>query len=119
MDEQPSWLILAKTLYLLLLNFCFVGIRLSDQIKDDVQKASVAEFPKINVLIEHMSSYIINSRSDNTAKSYYYSFNRWSTFAKKHSFDVLPAQPEHIAQNHSKISYNQQIIITQVHITKF
>jgi hypothetical protein len=44
-----------------------------------------------------MSSYIINSRIDNTAKSYYYSFNRWSTFAKKHSFDVLPAQPVHIA----------------------
>jgi len=80
-----------------LLNFCFVGIRLSDQIKDDVQKAGVAEVPEINVLIEHMSSYIINSRSDNTAKSYYYSFNRWSTFAKKHSFDVLPAQPVHIA----------------------
>jgi hypothetical protein len=44
-----------------------------------------------------MSSYIINSRSDNTAKSYYYSFNRWSTFAKKHSFDVLPAESVHIA----------------------
>jgi hypothetical protein len=80
-----------------LLIFCFVGIRLSDQIKDDVQKAGVAEVPEINVLIEHMSSYIINSRSDNIAKSYYYSFNRWSTFAKKHSFDVLPAQPVHIA----------------------
>jgi hypothetical protein len=53
--------------------------------------------PEINVLIEHMSSYIINSRIDNTAKSYYYSFNRWSTFAKKHSFDVLPAQPVHMA----------------------
>ena len=70
---------------------------MSDQIKDDVQKAGVAEVPEINVLIEHMSSYIINSRSDNTAKSYYYSFNRWSTFAKKHSFDVLPAQFVHIA----------------------
>jgi hypothetical protein len=35
-----------------LLNFCFVGIRLSDQIKDDVQKAGVAEVPEINVLIE-------------------------------------------------------------------
>jgi hypothetical protein len=41
-----------------LLNFCFVGIRLSDQIKDDVQKAGVAEVQEINVLIEHMSSYI-------------------------------------------------------------
>ena len=70
---------------------------MSDQIKDDVQKAGVAEVPEINVLIEHMSSYIINSRSDNTAKSYYYSFKRWSTFAKKHSFDVLPAQSVHIA----------------------
>jgi hypothetical protein len=67
-----------------LLNFCFVGIRLSDQIKDDVQKAGVAEVPEINVLIEHMSSYIINSRSDNISKSYYYSFNRWSTFAFGH-----------------------------------
>jgi hypothetical protein len=38
-----------------LLNFCFVGIRLSDQIKDDVQKAGVIEVPEINVLIEHMS----------------------------------------------------------------
>jgi hypothetical protein len=43
------------------------------QIKDDVQKAGVTEVPEINVLIEHMSSYIINSRSDNTAQSYYYS----------------------------------------------
>jgi hypothetical protein len=43
---------------------------LSDQIKDDVQKAGVAEVPEINVLIEHMSSYIINSRSDNTAGSF-------------------------------------------------
>jgi hypothetical protein len=41
---------------------------LSDQIKDDVQKTGVAEVPEINVLIEHMSSYIINSRSDNTAR---------------------------------------------------
>ena len=70
---------------------------MSDQIKDDVQKAGVTEVPEINVLIEHMSSYIINSRSDNTAKSYYCSFNHWSTFAKKHSFYVLPAQPVHIA----------------------
>jgi hypothetical protein len=33
-----------------LLNFCFVGIRLSDQIKDDVQKAGVAEVPEIKTL---------------------------------------------------------------------
>ena len=70
---------------------------MSDQIKDDVQKTGVTDVPELNVLIEHMSNYIINSRSDNTAKSYYYSFNRWSTFAKKHGFDVLPAQPVQIA----------------------
>lgn len=70
---------------------------MSDQIKDDVQKTGVTDVPELNVLIEHMSNYIINSRSDNTAKSYYYSFNRWSSFAKKHGFDVLPAQPVQIA----------------------
>lgn len=70
---------------------------MSDQIKDDVQKTGVTDVPELNVLIEHMSNYIINSRSDNTAKSYYYSFKRWSTFAKKHGFDVLPAQPVQIA----------------------
>lgn len=44
-----------------------------------------------------MSDYIINSRSDNTAKSYYYSFNRWCNFAKKHDFNILPAQPVQVA----------------------
>ncbi|XP_052063214.1 uncharacterized protein LOC127702933 [Mytilus californianus] len=44
-----------------------------------------------------MSSYIVNSRSDNTAKSYFYAFKRWETFIKKHGFQALSAQPVHIA----------------------
>jgi hypothetical protein len=71
---------------------------------DDVQKAGVAEVPEINVLIEHMSSYIINSRSDNTEKSYYYSFNRWSTFAKKHK--VLKASQ--LKQDLFSVSMDEQ-----------
>ena len=43
---------------------------MSDQIKDDVQKAGVTEVPEINVLIEHMSS------THNTINSIIYSI-KW------------------------------------------
>jgi hypothetical protein len=42
-----------------LLNFCFVGIRLSDQIKDDVQKAGVAGHS--NGYLQNRNLTIINN----------------------------------------------------------
>ncbi|VDI74250.1 Hypothetical predicted protein [Mytilus galloprovincialis] len=73
------------------------GIGLRDKIKDDVKEAGVDEESELFKYAEHMSSYIVNSRSDNTAKSYFYAFKRWETFIKKHGFQALPAQPVHIA----------------------
>jgi hypothetical protein len=49
--------------YLLLLNFCFVGIRLSDQIKDDVQKAG-------RIIIRFCS--IVTSRVNNVTWHMFY-----------------------------------------------
>ncbi|XP_063395983.1 integrase/recombinase xerD homolog isoform X2 [Mytilus trossulus] len=73
------------------------GIGLRDKIKDDVKEAGVDEESELFKYAEHMSSYIVNSRSDNTSKSYLYAFKRWETFIKKHGFQALPAQPVHIA----------------------
>ncbi|VDH99083.1 Hypothetical predicted protein [Mytilus galloprovincialis] len=46
-----------------------VGIGLRDKIKEDVKEAGVDEESELFKYAEHMSSYIVNSRSDNTAKS--------------------------------------------------
>ncbi|XP_063415844.1 uncharacterized protein LOC134697494 [Mytilus trossulus] len=44
-----------------------------------------------------MSSFLLNSRSNNTNKTYFSSFNRWSAFIKEHGFNNLPAAPMHVA----------------------
>ncbi|XP_063404296.1 uncharacterized protein LOC134687768 [Mytilus trossulus] len=44
-----------------------------------------------------MSSFLLNSRSNNTNKTYFSSFNRWSPFIKEHGFNNLPAAPIHVA----------------------
>lgn len=57
----------------------------------------VAEGSDLDLLSDNMWRYLVNSRSDNTAKSYYYSFKRWEAFIQKHGFQAIPAQPVHIA----------------------
>ncbi|VDI68772.1 Hypothetical predicted protein [Mytilus galloprovincialis] len=44
-----------------------------------------------------ISSFLLDSRSNNTIKTYFSSFNRWSTFIKEHGFNNLPAAPIHVA----------------------
>ena len=44
-----------------------------------------------------MTSFIVDSKSENTSKKYFYSFNRWKKFAKEHNLSDLPAEPVHIA----------------------
>ena len=44
-----------------------------------------------------MSSYLIDSRSENTSKKYFSGFNRWKQFCNVHKISSLPAQPVHIA----------------------
>lgn len=44
-------------------------------------------------LAEKMSTYLVDSRSENTRKKYFSSFNRWQHFANEHNFNALPAEP--------------------------
>lgn len=50
-----------------------------------------------NDLTGKMSSFLLDSRSNNTNKKYLSNCNRWSTFIKVHSFNNLPAAPIHVA----------------------
>ncbi|XP_063419419.1 uncharacterized protein LOC134702445 [Mytilus trossulus] len=44
-----------------------------------------------------MTTFLVDSRSENTCKKYYSSFNRWKKFAIENSLNELPAEPVHIA----------------------
>lgn len=44
-----------------------------------------------------MCELLLNSKSDNTVKSYFYAFRRWEKFITEHGQDALPAQPVHVA----------------------
>lgn len=44
-----------------------------------------------------MCNLLLNSKSENTVKSYYYSFKRWERFITDHGHSALPAEPVHVA----------------------
>ena len=44
-----------------------------------------------------MCELILNSKSDNTIKSYFYAFKRWEQFISLHGHCVIPAQPVQVA----------------------
>ena len=44
-----------------------------------------------------MSSFLINSKSENTSKSYFLSFKRWDNFIKRKGLCALHAQSIHVA----------------------
>ena len=44
-----------------------------------------------------MCELILNSKSDNTIKSYFYVFKRWEQFISLHDHCAIPAQPVHVA----------------------
>jgi hypothetical protein len=43
------------------------------------------------------TTFLLDSNSTNTNKSYFSSFNRWRVFIKEHGYNNLPADPIHIA----------------------
>ena len=51
----------------------------------------------LHSLSRKMTIFLLDSKSTNTNKSYFSSFNRWSVFIKKHGYNNLPADPIHIA----------------------
>ncbi|VDI40637.1 Hypothetical predicted protein [Mytilus galloprovincialis] len=44
-----------------------------------------------------MSSFIVESKAENTSKKYFYGFKRWKTFINEHNMSELPANPVHVA----------------------
>ena len=75
----------------------FVGVSLNTRIQEQVKESGVCEGSSLYNLADHMTGYIVNSRSDNTAKSYFNAFKRWELFINSHGFNALPALPVHIA----------------------
>lgn len=62
--------------------FLFIGINLRDWIREDIWQTGVSDRSNLDRLAEQMSNYIVSSRSDNTAKSYHYSFKPREVFIK-------------------------------------
>lgn len=69
--------------------------------KETVEKAvtssGVSDDHPLYSLSEKMSSFLLDSKSYNTNRSYYSTFNKWSTFIKEQGFNNLPADPMHVA----------------------
>lgn len=51
----------------------------------------------MNDLVHKMTTNLLDSKSDNTAKSYYYSFKKWKDFISEKGYKDIPAQPIHVA----------------------
>ncbi|KAL5011007.1 hypothetical protein ScPMuIL_013312 [Solemya velum] len=74
-----------------------VGLNLRCSVEAAIKESGVRENSELYGLAGRMSSFMVNSRSDNTNKKYFYSFNRWTKFIHAHGFAELPAQPVHVA----------------------
>ena len=46
---------------------------------------------------DHMCTYLLSSKSDNTIKKYFYSFKKWQNFCVDKKYKCLPAQHIHVA----------------------
>ncbi|CAG2213405.1 unnamed protein product [Mytilus edulis] len=68
-----------------------VGIGLKQNVGAAVEASGVSKDHILYDLTGKMSSFLLNSRSNNTNKTYFSSFNRWSAFIKEHGFNNLPA----------------------------
>ena len=75
----------------------FAGIHLKCRINEAVVSSGVQENTYLKDLADKMSYFLTSSRSDNTTKSYFYSFKRWEDFITKEGLCALPAQPIHVA----------------------
>lgn len=73
------------------------GLNLRCSVEAAIKESGVQENSELYGLAGRMSSFMVNSRSDNTNKKYFYSFNRWTKFIHTHGFAELPAQPVHVA----------------------
>ena len=73
------------------------GIKLSHFVHDAVQDSGVVPGSYMYSIYSKMCELILNSKSDNTIKSYFYVFKRWEQFISLHDHCAIPAQPVHVA----------------------
>ena len=84
------------------LNFEFMiwfsaGIRLKQNVQRQVEASGIGPGSSLHNLASKMSNFLLQSKSDNTVKSYYSAFKRWHDFISAKSHCALPAQPIHVA----------------------
>ena len=75
----------------------FAGVNLRRNVEAALVESGISEDCNIYNLAGKMTTFLVESRSENTCKKYYSSFNRWKKFAIENSLNELPAEPVHIA----------------------
>ncbi|XP_071123465.1 uncharacterized protein [Mytilus edulis] len=72
-------------------------VNLRRNVEAALVESGVSDDCNIYNLAGKMTTFLVDSRSENTCKKYYSSFNRWKKFAIENSLNELPAEPVHIA----------------------
>ena len=75
----------------------FSGLGLQKTVDDVLIQSGIGEQHPLRSLAGKMSNFLIDSRSVNTSKKYFYAFSRWKTFCKFYDLKDLPAEPIHVA----------------------
>lgn len=73
------------------------GLRLGPRVEKAIKDSGVKTESELFTYGQKMTTFLLHSKSNNTNKKYYYSFNRWKKFASDHDLNDLPAQSIHIA----------------------
>ncbi|VDH94313.1 Hypothetical predicted protein [Mytilus galloprovincialis] len=73
------------------------GTKLDRTVKEAIRNSGIDGDSYLYGLYPKMCELLINSRSDNTVKSYFNAFKRWERFISLHGHVALPAQPVHVA----------------------
>lgn len=99
---------------------CFIsGIGLKASLASAMRDAAVIDSNKI---CERIAAYMLHSKSDNTVKKYFSSFQKWKYFCIQKRYSIIPAEPIHIVLYLTNLldsgaSYN--IISTAVYAIKW
>jgi len=78
-------------------HFNFTGLKIDQHVQKAVLESGVTEDSPLYKLCPKMCRLLLESKSDNTTKSYFYGFRRWEQFITKQGYPSLPAQPVHVA----------------------
>lgn len=77
--------------------YFLIGIKLTSTVQEACLASGLDDNSYMFQLYPKMCELLIESRADNTVKSYFNSFKRWERFISSQGHDALPAQPIHVA----------------------